>query len=150
MVLGRVFKGVLVLFLAAFLVFQCSDAEARRGKGKVPKIILEGLEAYKEGGPEIAIRAWLKGGPLEGKKVARTQSAMLRKIQAFYGNYVDYEIISVNPVSPTAKIVYLQISFEKGPIFAYFLCYRKQGVWIIPEFIANTKPDVVLPNHLFD
>jgi hypothetical protein len=111
----------------------------------VPPIIVSGMTAYKEKGPEDAVRAWIKGSPLDGSKEALSQANMLRQIQDFYGAYRGFDVISTRDLSPRIRIVYLALDFDKGPLFAKFLVYKTEEGWILTSFNFNTKEEAVLP-----
>jgi len=130
------------LLLLAF--GQCVGTSAKEPVD-VPKIILSGLEAYKAEGPEAAIKAWLKGSPIEGSKDALTQANNLRQVQDYYGAYKAFDTISSRDLSPTTRIVYLTLNYEKGPLFAKFLVYRTEQGWILVSFLFNTKDELVIP-----
>ncbi|MHB8412326.1 MAG: hypothetical protein ACYDDI_10330 [Candidatus Acidiferrales bacterium] len=106
--------------------------------GDVPKIVLSGLEAYKAEGPEAAVKAWIKGSPSEGSKDALSESNILRQIQDFYGAYKTFDVISFRNLSPTTRITYLILDYEKGPLFAKFVSYRTERGWILTYFTFNT------------
>jgi hypothetical protein len=112
---------------------------------EVPKIILSGLKAYKAEGPEAALKAWLKGSPLEGSREALSQANVLRQIQDIYGAYKGFDLIRSRDISPTTRIFYMTINYEKSPVFAKFVVYRTQQGWIITTFIFNTKEELILP-----
>ncbi len=139
----------LVVVAAGLLVLgftQCVQAGAPEAEAdEVPKIILSGLEAYKTEGPEAAIKAWLKGSAIEGSKEALSQANNLRQIEDFYGAYKAFELIRSRSLTPTTRIIYLTLDYEKGPLFAKFLVYRAGQGWILAYFTFNTKEDVVVP-----
>jgi len=66
-----------------------------------------------------------------------------------YGAYTGYQAIKVKVISKTAKMVYLSMDYEKGPLFASFLSYKSGDKWILTSFTFNMKPEVVLPNNFF-
>jgi hypothetical protein len=107
--------------------------------------MLSGLEAYKADGPDAAIKAWVKGGPLEGSKDALSQANVLRQIQDYYGTYKAFDLIRSRNLSPTTRVIYLTLDYEKGPLFAKFVIYRTEQSWILTSFTFNTKEEMVLP-----
>lgn len=111
----------------------------------LPKIIRSGLEAYKAEGPEAAIKAWIKGSPIDGSKDALTQANILRQIQDFYGVYKTFDVISTRNLSPNIRIVYVALNFEKGPLFAKFVVYQTAEGWILTTFNFNTKDELIIP-----
>jgi hypothetical protein len=115
------------------------------GAEEIPKVILSGLEAYKAEGPEAAVKAWIKGSSIEGSKEALSQANVLRQVQDFYGTYKAFELIRSRDLTPTTRIIYLTLNYEKGPLFAKFTAYRAEQGWIIANFTFNTKEDLILP-----
>lgn len=116
-------------------------------EGKIPDVILNGLNVYKEKGPSAAIEEWLKGSPVEGQKNALSQSNVLLQVEAFYGSYQSVELINIKDVTRTSKIVYVQLDYENGPVFAYFVIYKKADRWIITSFQFHTEPNAILPSE---
>ena len=68
---------------------------------QIPKVIAAGMTAYKAEGPEAALRAWLKGSPIDGSREALSQSNNLRQIQDFYGNFRGFEVIRTQDLTPS-------------------------------------------------
>jgi hypothetical protein len=115
--------------------------------GDIPSIITAGLEAYKNKGPEEAVKTWIKGSPIEGSKEALSQANALRQIQDFYGSYQAFEVIGTRDLSLRTRILYLVLDYDNGPLFAKFLVYKTGQNWILTSFNFNTK-DEMLPSSL--
>jgi hypothetical protein len=131
-----------LLILGPFVWAGPADPDA----DKVPKFIQSGMDAYKSEGPEAAIKAWIKGSALEGSKDALTQANGLRQIGDYYGAYKAFEVISSRTISPSTRVFYLTLEFEKGPVFAKFVIYRVAEDWVLVSFNFNTKPELILPS----
>jgi hypothetical protein len=112
---------------------------------EVPKVILSGLEAYKAGGAEAAIKAWIKDSPLEGSKDVLAQANLLKTVQDYYGAYKAFDVIRSQNLAPTTRVIYMILDFEKGPLFAKFVVYRVEKGWILTTFTFNTKEELILP-----
>jgi hypothetical protein len=54
--------------------------------------------------------------------------------------------ISSRTVTPTTRVVYLGLNFEKEPLFAKFVVYRVESVRILVNFAFHTKAELILPN----
>ena len=134
-----------VLLAAQFAVGAQTSDSTKKGSADLPPIVVAGLEAYKEKGPEEAVRAWIKGSPLDGSKDALTQANGLRQIQDFYGAYQSFEVISSRELASKTRILYLALDYEKGPLFAKFVVYRSNQGWILTSFNFNTKEEAILP-----
>ena len=115
----------------------------------LPNILLTGLSEYKVNGPEAAVKAWIKGSAFETSVEALSQANTFRQVETMYGAYTGYQAIKVKVISKTAKMVYLSMDYEKGPLFASFLSYKSGDKWILTSFTFNMKPEVVLPNNFF-
>jgi hypothetical protein len=134
--------ALLLLVLGPSLCAGSADSDS----DKVPKFIQAGMDAYKAEGPEAAIKAWIKGSALEGSRDALTQANGLRQIGDYYGNYKAFEVSSSRTISPSTRIFYLTLEFEKGPAFAKFVIYKATEDWILVSFNFNTKPELILPS----
>ena len=138
-------KPVFFLLCCVLLLPQLRSA-AQSSNSDLPPILLSGLTAYKDKGPDEAVRAWIKGSPVDGNKDALTQANILRQIQDYYGAYQTFEAISSKDISPKTRVYYLALDYEKGPLFAKFNIYRTEQGWILTSFTFNTKPEAVLPS----
>lgn len=134
-----------LLFAHPTLSAQAPDPGDRRFGDRLPRIILAGLDAYRTKGPEEAIRTWIKDGPLEGNKSALNQAVSLHHIQDLYGTYQGFEVVAHREISPRARIIYLVIDLDKGPLFAKFCIYRSEQGLIVTDFDFNTKDELVIP-----
>jgi len=127
-------------------VAQTSGSSSKKTGDEIPVIILEGAAAYKDKGPDEAIKAWIKGSPIDGSKEALSQANSLRQIQDFYGPYQSMDLISSRNVTPKTRVLYFVFNFEKGPLFAKFVIYHSEQGWILTTFNFNTKADSILPS----
>jgi hypothetical protein len=134
-----------LLVLATWAVKSWSAAGTEDATQAVPKIVQTGLDAYKANGADAAIKAWLKGSALEGEKQATSQAASFKQIENYYASYKSWEIVQVKDISKSTKIVYLVMNFQRGPVFASFVCYKADPDWVLPTFNFNTKPEAVFP-----
>jgi hypothetical protein len=127
-------------------VAQTSGLSQKKAADEIPTIILSGAAAYKEKGPDEAIKVWIKGSPIDGSREALSQANNLRQIQDFYGSYQSYDLISIRDVTPKTRILYFVFNFEKGPLFAKFVMFQSEQGWILTTFNFNTKEDAILPS----
>ena len=140
---------VLALGLMLATLGQCVPAVAQtRVSDDIPKILLSGLDAYKAEGADAAIKAWIKGSSLEGSKDVLSEANILRQVQDFYGSYKNFELIHTRNLTPSIKIIYLALDYERGPLFAKFVVYQKEQAWILTGFTFNTKEELVIPPSL--
>jgi hypothetical protein len=146
---GYMRKLVFLCSCALLLAPLTSPAQAsgskEKGIGELPRIVVSGLQAYKDQGPDEAVRAWIKGSGIDGSKEALSQGNVLRQIQDYYGTYRTFEAVSTQDISPKVRVIYLVMDFEKGPVFAKFVAYRSEQGWIMAYFNFNTKEELVFP-----
>jgi len=124
---------------------QTSDVAGKRGIEAVPGFIMAGLKAYRDSGPDEAIRTWVKGRPIEGSKDVLAQANSLRQVQEFYGPYQAFEIINIRDLGPRTRVLYLILDLEKGPLFAKFVVYHATQGWVLANFSFNTHDEAVFP-----
>jgi len=142
-------SALLILGFLLLAIGQCVPAVAQtRPADDIPKIVLSGLDAYKAEGADAAMKAWIKGSPLDGSKDALSQANVLRQIQDYYGSYKTFDLIHTRNLSPIIKVVYLALNYEKGPLFAKFVVYQTEQGWILTTFTFNTKEELILPPNL--
>jgi hypothetical protein len=116
--------------------------------GNIPKIVQAGLDAYKTGGPDEAVRVWVRGSALEGSKDVGNCLTTLHQTQDLYGNFRGYELIGIRVVSSTSYVVYMTLDYDRGPLFAKFRVYRTGLGSILTGIVLNVDEDAVLPPPL--
>ncbi len=142
--LGIILAVVGLSLVSSRLVF----AEAPR-QAALPLVLTKGLDAYVLEGPEAAVREWIKGGPIESDPNAQKSAETFKEVESFYGKFKNAELIRVKKVTHSSRLYYLQMNYEKGPLFARFLCYRVGQAWIVSgRFVVDTDPSRVLPPAL--
>ena len=142
----RIRPLVLSLALVGSAVLAAPAAPAREKGPLAP--IEAGLDAYRTGGAEAAVRGWLHGGPLESDTQALAQANMLKAVEAFYGPYRSYEVVAGREVGESTRFVFTVMSYEKGPLFGRFVVFRQGESWTIVQFQVHTDPDEVWPEAL--
>lgn len=133
------------LLCACFLLLPVATAVSQSADAGIPKILATGFDSYKSAGLDEAVRVWLRGSPLEGTQEAASQESVLHATQAAYGPYRGFDLASVRQVSPSTRIVYLTIDYEKGPLFAKFVMFHAEPGWIVTSLLFNTNDTAVLP-----
>jgi hypothetical protein len=135
-----------VLLSAPIAVASGISDQSQKQAEDVPAIITAGMNAYRDKGPDEAVKTWIKGSALDGSKEALSQSNILRQVQDFYGTYRSFDIVSSRVISSRSRVYYLSLNFDKGPIFAKFVVYRSEQGWILTSFTFNTNFDTIIPN----
>lgn len=133
------------VFLAYILIFAGSALAQTVARADVPPVLLSGMEAYKPGNPELAIKAWTKNSPLEGTQAAADESINLRQAQSVYGAFQWFDVISNREISSRVRILYLTMNYEAGPLFGRFVFYRTDRGWIVSSFDFNLDDTKILP-----
>jgi len=118
----------------------------------MPAIVLAGLSDYSFKGADGAIKAWTKGGILEGSKEAASQLALLKEIESLYGPFSSGHLIETHALTPRAQLVYVTLNYDRGPAFARFVAFKEVAKvredWIISDLTVGTKPEAILPGDL--
>ncbi|MGE0267020.1 MAG: hypothetical protein AB7S78_01010 [Candidatus Omnitrophota bacterium] len=138
----RMFSAVLLAFM--IMAIRADFVHANN----IPEAITKGMNAYKESGADAAIQGWLAGSPMEGDKDALSQANILRQIEGFYGKYTGFESIKEVEITPSSRLQYIQINYEKGPLFTYFLTYKTGETWVVINFKFHTEPDSIFPSEV--
>ena len=114
-----------------------------------PKIVLDGLAAYQKSGGKEAVSIWLKGSPIESDVSSRmSMSGGLVQFETAYGKMIGFEPLRVASISPSVRLVYVLLKYEKGPVYGRFDCYKANSNWIIPQLNLNVKADTILPSDM--
>jgi len=127
------------------VVAQTADSSPKRAQDSLPPVIVYGLEAYRDKGPDEAVRAWAKGSSLEGRTETLNQVDTLRLAQNLYGPYRYFELIGSHELSSRSKIFYLVFNYDKGPLFGKFVLYRSEEGWILTRLEFDIKEDAIMP-----
>ena len=136
----------MLLAVVASELFSASlGTRAAEGAPPIPAIVQSGLKFYTIGGWEAAVTAWLKGGPLEGDKSAKTLMDDFKEIEKTFGPYRSFEAIAMKEITKTSTIVYLSINFERGASYASFLVYRGAKDWVVQRLDLSKKPETIMP-----
>jgi hypothetical protein len=113
---------------------------------KLPRIVRDGLDAYRKDGPEEAIKTWVKNGVLDGNEAATSQVASLTGAQNLYGAYRGFHIISVRAVSGSTVQACLTLDYDHGPLFAKFVAYRSVVGSVLTSFRFDPDEEHLLPS----
>lgn len=112
----------------------------------VPHIVIDGIIAYHDKGPDAAVQTWAGNSSQFIRAAAQQQAETLRSAQTAYGSFRDFEVLGTQDLSQRVRIVYLVLNYDKGPIFGRFNLYHSvdQG-WLVTKLNFNTIPDTILP-----
>ncbi|HXY54696.1 MAG TPA: hypothetical protein VEM40_08505 [Nitrospirota bacterium] len=137
----KLFATLIVLFFTA--VTSYAD--------DVPRIVLDGLNAYKSAGFTEAFNVWLKGSPMESDKTTTMNlKGGFTQIESIFGKMIGYDVLKTTNISPVTNRTYIEINYEKGPLFLYFDNYKSPSGWIIPTMKFHTEADKILPSDMIN
>lgn len=136
---------ILLCSCILFAIPSLSHTQSKVSDGTIPDIVRAGLEAYKNGGAQAALQAWVKGGPLDGSAEESTDITALDQLQQSYGAYRSFDVIHASNLTRRIQVVYLALYFEKGPVFARFMVYRTGATWVLTSIKFNSDADAILP-----
>jgi len=123
------------------------EIDSGRSRPEVPHIVINGLIAYRDKGPEEAVKAWVKDSVLDGNANAMTAVDSLRHALNYYGPYRNFEVLTTQDLSRRVRVTYVVMNFDKGPLFGRFMAYRSEDHgWLLLNFDLNMQPEMILPN----
>lgn len=125
-----------------------SPAYATEKISVVPKPLSKALSVYKQQGIQSFIAALVQGSPLEGHDEMRKQILILEQIEKYYGTYQSVDILHVNPLSDSTRLVYFLINYSEGPVFGKLVIYKNGDRETITSFEFHTKAERVLPDAI--
>jgi hypothetical protein len=135
-----------IIYTSLLVLLLCTVSYA----DETPKIVNDGMEAFKTAGFGGAFDVWLKGSPLESDKTTTMNlKGSFIQIETMYGRMTGYEILKTVKVSSSTIRVYAEVRYEKGPLFMFLDCYKSAGGWIIPTMRFQTDADKILPEDIF-
>jgi len=106
----------------------------------VPPVVIDGLDALRQFGPDEAAKAWSKGSRWEGNS-DHSLANKLRSMQESLGAYRSFEILSARPLSANTRVIYLTLNYEKEPRFAKLLVYHTAHSWIMLSYYLDGNAD---------
>ena len=116
--------------------------------GDVPQIVLDGFAAYRKSGMRAAFDLWLKTSPVAATANMEQLMGALAQIEGMYGRMIGYDVLRVVHVGSRVRRVYFVVLYEKGPLYGYIDCYQTSHGWVVPGFLTNAQPGVILPPDL--
>jgi len=137
--------------VAALLLTTCLALPAYAANGKatdVPQPFSQALSMYKKEGIPEFMAALVSGSPLEGNREMRQQEQVLEKIEAYYGRYQSYDILRVNKLSDSTRLIYFLLNYEKGPVFGTLTAFKSGDRETITSFQFHTKAEKIFPESL--
>jgi hypothetical protein len=140
------FHAVVITTIGTLLAF-CNVAQAVDNPAEpiIPPVVQAGFDAYASKGPDAAVTAWSKGSYFEGEKVMKAGGAAFLSNEQYFGKYESFELIATKTVGTRVKLVFLEMNFNKGAMFACFQLYKRDKRWIIQDITWKYKPEEIMP-----
>jgi len=112
-------------------------------------LVKAGVDGYLKEGPTAALKAWIKGSPMEGNAEAMSQANVLRQIEELFGKFEGFDTISETALATRSHLIYFVLYYERGAVYCNFETYKiKSGQWVLSEINFHTKSAKILPDSL--
>ena len=109
-----------------------------------PEALKPGFEKLLAGENETALKAWLKGGPIEGDSYIRKLKPAFDQVNGLFGKPVDYSWIKDFTFGARSKVAFAVVNAERGAFFLKFTLYRTpKGSWVVNPLVINTEIEEV-------
>ncbi len=138
-------RSTLALGIGACLILPFMDAAKADADGTLPPVIQSGLALYASGGPDVAVSAWEKAGPLERNKQAEDFADEFKQLEKSVGHYRSFELIETKEIGKPYKVYSLSMNFERGAVFGSFQVYKTTKDWVVENMDFDTKPEAIMP-----
>jgi len=136
----------MALFLSVVCVLAAPLLHSQSESGPpVPKVLEAGFDAYRAGGPDEALRVWLRNSPLEGTPEIGKADQALHAAQAQFGQWRSFDIVSDHTISASTRVIYMTLDYDKGPLYAKFILYRTDPGYIVTSLLFSPNDTDVLP-----
>ena len=135
----------LALVVCALLL---SPAQASVKTTDIPGQLINALTVYKKDNIRGFITALVRGSPLEGHQEMSMQVLVLEKIEKHYGAYQSYDILHINKLSDSTRLIYFLLNYKKGPVFGKLTAFKDGERETITAFEFHTKAEKIFPDAL--
>ena len=130
------------------LLCTISLVQAAKAADEVPPVAVAGLNAYRTNGLKAAYEICSKGS-LEDDKASRDAAVSgLPQVESTYGRVSGYDVSRAVPIGSAVKRMYLVLFSEKGPVYAYIVCYKTGEKWCVTDLVLHTKANALFPASL--
>jgi hypothetical protein len=122
-----------------------SQAFAANGpaSAKIPPVIFDGLHQLANQKPEEVEKAWFRGALAEEAAVPSDLTDYLAHNTV--GAYQDFDVVSVQDLTPRMRILYLALNFEKNSVMVKFVLYRTTDGWILRYHKVGIDEEIFEP-----
>jgi hypothetical protein len=114
-----------------------------------PALVINGLTAMVDQGPELAIETWFRGSRLEND--GGTKQTFVEQFHIFAqqaGAVLGHDVVHVQELGPNYSITYAIIRYETDPLFIAIDMYNGQSGWRLMNIEFNDAADEVFPAGL--
>jgi len=109
---------------------------------KIPLFIIDGLHKLSDQSPEEAVKAWTRGADTD---VQTWQADELRKFMMFSGAYQNFDVVSIQDITPRLRVIYLALNFEKRPNIVRLLLYKSSDGWVLIDHQFDIQAGIFEP-----
>ena len=116
-----------------------------------PPLVINGLTAMLDQGPELAVETWFRGSRLEndgGTKQTFVEQFRLFAQQA--GGVLGHDVVHVQELGPNYSITFAIVRYESDPLFIAIEVYNGQGGWRLMNIEFNDAADEVFPTGVLE
>jgi hypothetical protein len=137
--------ATLVVAFASLLLLIQPGVQAAKPAMPVPPIMQLGFDACAKEGVKTAIGIWTKGTFNEDKEYLNKLVETFAQFEEAAGKFRSVELLATQEVAANSRLVYYEMDYERGAMFARFLLYKTELGWTVQAFTYNLSPDVIMP-----
>jgi len=126
-------RPAIVLCVAVFL--------AAAGEDALASPLEDAMAAYRERGLEAFIPTLVKGSPLAGDNSVTEKTAVIRRIESYYGGFDGYEVLEQCRLGSRVRLVLYVMNYKRGPLYGVVTLYGTGKTEIVTRF--NFQTDAV-------
>lgn len=124
--------AMIVLCLSAIIIHISPAVMAadNSADARVPKYIVNGLQAYAKEGYEAAVRTWFQDSPWVNATILVERIAFFKNIEMLYGQYKGYQVVTTNETA-TSQMTYIRFVYSKMAGYVMFLSKKQNNQWAL-------------------
>jgi len=131
-------RSAFLALVAGFLSLHPMRAAAQ---DIVPPLVTRGLNAYRYGGSEAALDAWMAGWPDEPSAQAKSQMlATLKEVEAVTGPITGHDYLGAAQWGAHARRIYFTLLGRNRPAYLRLDIYQSGSTWRVLNVTINTDP----------
>ncbi len=125
---------MIALYLSAIIIHisPASMAADKPADVRVPKYIVNGLQAYANEGYESAVRKWFQDSPWANATILVERIAFFKNIEMLYGPYQGYQVVTTNE-TVTSQMTYIRFVYSKMAGYVMFLSKKHNNQWVLSQ-----------------